>query len=343
MKQLRVAVETQYTVGMATGLGIYARRLVEALRRRDDVEIFEIIDPSFDVWRFDRRLYWDQLRAPWLSRAIGADISHFTGGTLPLRTPHPVVLTLHDLAWLQAYGQGRPYIGWYFGALQSRIARRADAIVTDTECSRFEIADALKVHHSRIVVAGAGVDASFFSIQRQLDASPFLLSVGTVEQRKDLVTAVKVISLLPGLRLVSVGPKTPYVNEVLKTARALDVVERVEVRGYVDEETLISLYARATALIFPSRYEGFGLPPLQALAAGLPAVTSCIPVLQEVLADCAWYAPVADVTAFAKCVEKITQGGQEVTARIDRGRDQARRFSWDSVAEKVMAIYNVLR
>jgi len=340
LKRIRIALETQFAVGTPTGLGVYASGLARALREREDVDVVELQDGRFDLWRFDRRVYWDQIRAPALAARAGADVVHFTGGTLPLRRPRRTVLTLHDLAWLRAVNKGRAYVRWYFGALQPRLARGADALVVDTEVGRSDVAAGLGIDPARIFVAGAGVDDSFFSLQRRPDDPPFALCVGTVERRKDLATAVRALARVPELRLISVGPFTPYADEVRAVAAQLGVSERVELRGYVDAATLRDLYARAAVLAFPSRYEGFGLPPLQALACGLPVAAARIPVVVEVLGDCAAYADPGDVDALAAAFKSALDG---VPAdRVERGRTRARSFTWSSVAQRMMDVYRSL-
>jgi glycosyltransferase involved in cell wall biosynthesis len=337
--KLRVAIETQFARGTPTGLGVYASRLAAALRERADVEIVELTEPGFDLWRFDRRVYWDQLRVRRLARAAGADVVHFTGGTLPWRPPHPCVLTLHDLTWLRAANRGRAYVRWYFGRVQPGLARQADAIVVDTHAARADVADGLGVDPAHITVAGAGVEERFFRVARSPGEIPYVLCAGTVEQRKDLVTAVRAIARIPDVRLISAGPLTPYADEVQREIGRLGLERRVELRGYVDDDELLDLYAHAHALIFPSRYEGFGLPPLQALAAGLPVVASRIAVLEEVLGDCAWFAQRGDDRAFAAQLEAVLMAGPAVDEPVARGRARARDFTWAAVAGRMMSVY----
>jgi glycosyltransferase involved in cell wall biosynthesis len=337
---VRVAVETQYAVGNSTGLGAYATRLFEALRRRGDVDVVALHDKQFDLWRFDRRVYWDQCRAPVLARRARADVVHFTGGTVPLVAPHRTVVTVHDLVWLRGANRGRPYVRWYFGSLQPSLVRRAAAIVVDTNAARADVADGLRISPDRIVVAGAAADDAFFSVVRRPDnAAPFVLSAGTVEERKDLLTAVRAIARIPDVRLVSVGPHTAYAEVVMREAALLGVTARVELRGYVDDATLLDLFSQAAALVFPSRYEGFGLPPLQAQAAGLPVVAVRTPVVEEVLGEHAWFAPAGDDAAFAALMEAVLRGGAEVDARVASARAHVRKFSWDAVAERMSHVY----
>jgi glycosyltransferase involved in cell wall biosynthesis len=340
---VRVAVETQYAIGNSTGLGSYARGLYAALKRRGDVDAVAIQDPRFDLWRFDRRVYWDQIRAPGLARSVQADVVHFTGGTVPVFAPSRTVVTVHDLVWLRGANRGRPYVRWYFGRLQPSLVRRAAAIVVDTMAARADVAEGLRIQPDRIVVAGAAAEDAFHSVVRRPDtAAPFVLSVGTVEERKDLMTAVRALARMSDLRLISVGPETPYAAEVMREAERLRVAERVELRGYVDESTMLGLYAQAIALIFPSRYEGFGLPPLQAQAAGLPVVAARVAVTEEVLGEYAWYAPPGDDAAFAAQLEIVLRGGVDVEARVAAARIRARGFTWDAVAERMSQVYHSL-
>jgi len=237
---------------------------------------------------------------------------------------------------------GRPYVRWYFGSQQPRHASCADAIVVDTEAAKRDVADGLRLDEARISVAGAAADERFFGITSEPSSLPFVLAVGTVEERKDLATAVRAIAKLDSVRLVSVGPPTRYAEDVRREAERLDVGERVDLRGFVDDATLLRLYASAAALVFPSRYEGFGLPPLQALAAGLPVVASRIPVLEEVLGDCAWYASAGDDEAFAGQLRRVLAGGSKVEERVLRGRFHARSFTWQRVADKLVGLYRAI-
>ncbi len=339
MTPLRVALETQFVSGTSTGLGVYAANLAAALRARSDVDVIELRDPGYDVWRFDRRVYWDQMRAPLLARRCHPDVVHFTGGTLPLWTPHPCVLTLHDLAWLHGAVTAPPHAHLYFGKLQGGLSRHADRIATDTMVALDQITERLGIEPSKVAVTGAGVDASWFELTPAPAEPAYVLSVGTVEERKDLITAVRALSAFPMLRLISVGPHTSYAARVRQAAADAGIGERVELRGYVDEATLRTLYAGSSALVFPSRYEGFGLPPLQALAAGVPVVAADIAVLREVLGDCAFFAPVGDAQGFAERLRSVLAGGAGVRELVERGRLHARAHSWAAVAERTVRLY----
>ena len=125
----------------------------------------------------------------------------------------------------------------------------------------------------------------------------------------------------------------------MREAAQRGIAARVELRGYVDDAALLDLFSRASALVFPSRYEGFGLPPLQAQAAGLPVVAARSPVVEEVLGAYAWFAPAGDDAAFAEQLDAVLRGGADVEARVAAARAHARGFSWDAVAERMSHVY----
>jgi glycosyltransferase involved in cell wall biosynthesis len=342
MRPLRVALETQFAYGTGTGLGTYAARIAAALRERPDVELVELAKPELDIWRFDRRVVWDQFVVPALARRAKADVIHFTGGTLPLRPPHPCVLTVHDLAWLAGAMRGRAYTRWYFAGIQRAAMRRADRLAADTETARAEIAQRLGISPEKIAVTGAGVDDRWFGVARSSASQPYALCVGTVERRKDLETAVRALALMPQLRLVSAGMQTPYANDVRRVIAECGLADRVELLGYVGEAALFDLFAGAAALLLPSRYEGFGLPALEALAAGVPVVASDIAVFREVLGECALFALPGDAAAFADALVRVITDAPGTRELIERGRMRARSFTWRSVAQRLVDLYRSL-
>ncbi|MDQ6779946.1 MAG: glycosyltransferase family 4 protein, partial [Candidatus Eremiobacteraeota bacterium] len=234
---------------------------------------------------------------------------------------------------------GRVYARWYFAGLQRTLVTQADRIAADSQTARTELLQHVRFQPDRVLVTGAGVDESYFSIERNIAQTPYLLNVGTVEQRKNLAAALPLLVEHPDLILVSAGPHTTYARDVQQAARALGVENRLRLLGYVSPEALLALYAGALAFVFPSTYEGFGLPPLQALAAGLPVIAADIAVLREVLDSCAWFAAPSDGDALARALREIRRGGTAVESRVSTGRTWARGFGWPAVAERMMRLY----
>ncbi|HTA39382.1 MAG TPA: glycosyltransferase, partial [Candidatus Acidoferrales bacterium] len=207
---MKVAVDAQLTIGTATGIGEYVRGLLDALRA-ENVDVIELSEPTQDPWRFDRRVFWDQVLLPQRTRASGADVLHAASGTIPLRVAIPVVVTVHDVAWLRVQQHTRPYARYYFGRFALERYRHAARIVVDSEFSRGELLEVLdRFDADRISVVYPGVAADFCSVQRRAGDGRTILAVGTIERRKNLELLIRALPELEGARVVAVGPPTPY-------------------------------------------------------------------------------------------------------------------------------------
>lgn len=336
---MKVAIDAQLTVGTATGIGEYAAGLIGALREQG-VDVIALREPRLDPWRFDRRLVWDQVILPWRAARSGAQLLHCAAGTMPVRSRLPIVVTVHDVAWLKVQAHARPYARYYFGVYALRRYARARRIVVDSQFSRGELLDVLNVPPERVDVVYPGVAADFCEVQRRSDGSKTILVPGTVERRKNLEVLLRSLPGLPDARLVSVGPPTPYLATCRELAAALRVGDRVEFRGYVSRSELLDLYATSAVVAVPSRYEGFGYAAAQALCAGVPAVVSDRSSLPEVVGTDAAIVPVDDVGAWRHALREALEGGDSARERARRARGAARtRFAWSSSATSMRAVY----
>ena len=334
---MRVAFDAQLSVGTATGIGEYAMGLSAALRRRG-CDLVELREPDLDPWRFDRRVLWDQVLLPMRARRSRAQVLHCPGGTMPWSTRMPVVVTVHDLAWLRVQGHARAYARWYFGRFSLARYARAAAIVADSEFSAGELREALPHCPAPIAVVYPGVAHDFSALARAGGDGRTILAVGTVEPRKNLALLVRLLPRWPQARLVSVGPHTPYARECAALAERLGVAERVELRGYVAREEVLELYRTAAVAAVPSSYEGFGYAAAQALCAGLPCVVSDRSSLPEVAGGDAEIAPLVDDERWMAAVRAALEGKCDAPAAAARSR-AARRFSWDAAAAAMEEVY----
>jgi glycosyltransferase involved in cell wall biosynthesis len=186
-----------------------------------------------------------------------------------------------------------------------------------------------------------GVDERFAKIERFPDPSPFALVVGTVEARKNLLVLIEALPSLPTLRVIAVGPSTPYAEAVRARAAALNVADRVELRGYIEREELDRLYACATCALIPSQYEGFGYALAEAMCVGLPAIAARSSSLVEVAGDDVPLVAPDDVTAWIDAIGGLLEDGDAAQQRSDALRAGAiARFSWTTAASQVHAIYD---
>lgn len=334
---MRIALDAQLAVGTATGIGEYERGLIGALRS-DGVDVVELREPNLDPWRFDRRLLWDQVLLPRRARASGAQLLHCAGGTMPRNAGMPIVVTVHDVAWLHVQGHARPYARYYFGRFSLRRYRRAARIAVDSSFSRGELLRALRSYDpQRVHVVYPGVAEDFCRLQRSGDGRT-ILAVGTVERRKNLAALIAVLPYLRAARLVAVGPPTPYAAECRTLAQRLGVSDRFEMRGYVAREQLVELYATCAVVALASRYEGFGYAAAQALCAGVPCVVSDRSSLPEVVGDDAHVVPIDDTAAWIDALANALRGGDEEQLREARERAIA-RYAWSASARAMEAVY----
>lgn len=257
---------------------------------------------------------------------------------MPFSASMPVVVTVHDLAWLRVQRHARPYARWYFGRFSLSRYASAAAIVADSEFSAGELRDAMPRYASPIAVVYPGVSSEFSAIARDRGDGRTILAVGTVEPRKNLGFLVRLLPHWPHARLVSVGPHTPYAQRCVELARRLGVSERVELRGYVPRRELLELYRVAAVSAVPSLYEGFGYAAAQALCAGLPCVVSDRSSLPEVAAGDAEVVPIDNEGRWISAVGAALDGARDIPATQARSRAST-RFAWDAAAAAMEDVY----
>ncbi|HXB82583.1 MAG TPA: glycosyltransferase family 1 protein [Candidatus Acidoferrum sp.] len=338
---MKVALDAQLCVGTATGIGEYVAGLSRALRRQQ-LNVVELREPLLDPWRFDRRVLWDQVVLPLRAGASGADLLHCASGTMPLFAGMPIVVTVHDVAWLHVQAHARPYARYYFGRFSLERYRHAAGIIVDSSFSRDALVEVLTgIDRAAVRVVYPGVAREFCDVARIGGDGRTILAVGTVERRKNLELLIRVLPQLNGARIVCVGPQTPYARECEELAGRLGVAGRLELRGYVPREELIALYREAAVVAVPSRYEGFGYAAAQALCAGVPCVVSDRTSLPEIVGNDGGIASIDDAAAWTSMLEAALRGDWESRASRVRAGAVA-RFSWDASAGEVKRVYEAI-
>ena len=311
--------------------GAEALRFVAVTRRPDlvppGIEAVELAARSQE-WRMAVTL-------PRLLRRLRPALAHFQYA-LPLRCPCPAVVTIHDLSFERDPGLMSLADRCVFKVTVPRAARRARRVLTVSERTRRDIEELYSVPAARIVVTPNGVDPVFTPAPVPdhavpvgpvaLPARPYLLFVGAIQARKDPLAAL-VAAEAVGLPLVVVGPERD-------AALAADLRRRgADLRGYVERADLAALYRGAAALVFPSRFEGFGLPLVEAMACGTPVVAVPEPALLEVAGGAAVFVP-ADQLA-----DGVRRALAERDTLVVAGLERARNFSWERTAALTVAAY----
>lgn len=250
---------------------------------------------------------------------------HFQYALPPLPRP-PAVVTVHDLSFERDPSAMGRIDRLTFRAVVPRAVRRAARVLTVSQRTKDDLVRLYRVSPAKIVVTPNGVDPVFAPAPDGGGNGGYVLFVGAIQARKDPLAALEAAEAA-GLPLVAAGPeKEPVLAQELR-ARGADL------RGYVTRDELVDLYRGAVALVLPSRYEGFGLPVLEAMASGTPVVATADPALREVAGDAAVY---ADRTNLGEALRR---------ARIERARlvaaglARAQTFSWAAAARRTADVY----
>ena len=274
-----------------------------------------------------------------LLRQLRPDLAHFLYA-IPPGYRGPAIVTIHDLS----YERLPDVMGFrdrlLFRTQVPRSARRADRVLTGSELTKRDLVERYAVAEERIVVTPYGVDP-FYGPDGPRRDGHYALFVGAIQPRKDPVGAIEALALLNGdLRLVLVGPEKSGGQEVRAAIKRLGVGERVELAGHVEREELAALYRGAACLVFPSRYEGFGLPVVEAMASGTPVVAARAGAVPEVAGDAAVLVEPGDPVALAGGIERALADRERLVAA---GLERAKRYSWVETARRTLDVYRELR
>jgi len=357
----RVLVDLLFLTGTKGGMETYVRRLYSAIPQDSGLEFVGLIAREAEEmdlsWfpgelirsgvRGDDRVAWAlaELRSiPGWARRTNADIIHSPANVGPPKAPVPVVLSVHDLLpfvhpeWVP--GLHAPIVRW----MVRRAARNATRVLTISEASRSDLLTELKIPADRIdlvPLAGSPIAAAT-SVPRE---KSLVLTVGNRMPHKNTETLVRAMAELPPgerptLAITGGGDRDPLPPLVAQ----LGLTSDVEFLGWVTDAELERLYSRATMVAVPTRFEGFGLPVLEAMSRGCPVVCSDLPVLHDVAGDAAAYVEAGDPPAWAATISALLADPSSLSAMTAAGFERAASFSWERTASlTVDAFYRALR
>jgi len=292
---------------------------------------------------------------PLAVRREGLDVVHDPTGVTPFlfgagraRT----VVTVHDVFPWSCPGTSTLLDTLIYRCWLPRLLPRVDAVITVSQASKADIVHYLKVPTDRVHVIYEGVDAAYRPLSNAEVAmiraryglpEGYILFVGSVEERKNLRRLLQAYAWLreTGIQrtLIVVGPRKWKYSGILATLKELNLEEHVIFTGYVPDADLPALYSGADLFVFPSLYEGFGLPPLEAMACGVPVVTSNTSSLPEVVGDAGLMVDPYDVEALAEAMHRVLTDALLREELIHKGLERARQFTWGRAAQETIAVY----
>ncbi len=337
---LRIGVDAWNLPHDRRGLGRYVREVLRVWAARPEPQMHVVLLIPEWPWPWVRRSY---------QRACGYDLPIAMRGAAErvcsvvwypwngaswIARP-PMVATLHDASVFaeapprpDAQREQRPFLA---------AARHARRIITDSTFSKSELVRYLGVHPDRVEVVGLGVGEAFYqAAPPQAADRPYVLFVGEPEARKGLDVLFQAVTLLPPhaarLEVIVAGARGAY---PLPNAPPSMCVRNL---GWVSDEELARLYAGSVALVYPSRYEGFGLPVLEAMAAGAPVIATDIPSLRETAGSAAIFVPPGDPASIAAAIMRLLSHPDLAADLRARGRRHAAPFTWRRTAEGVLTV-----
>jgi len=345
------------------GIGTYIRQLLEAYAQGPD-DVVALLDPAQRAdWpprgavrvapvRAGKYGLFEHVRVPAAARAAGADVLHEPHYTLPLLWTGPAVVTVFDLTHLRFPHFHPPGASLYARTVAGMAVRRAQVVITASEDARRDVVEMLGARPERMRVIPLGVSPEFtpwpaeeleaFRTRHRLPRG-YVLYVGARKRHKNLELLLDAWATMPDNArppLVVAGPAWPGDHPLARRARARGVEHAIHFApGITSDHDLAGLYGAAALYVQPSLAEGFGLPPLEALACGTPVLSSDAGSLPEVLGDAARLLPPHQPAAWAAAVQELLADDAGRAERIARGRAHAARFTWARTAALTRQTY----
>ena len=372
---LRVSLDVSAVPVDPRGAGRYTLELAKALGRRDDLAL-TLVARTGDAGRWAAllpaasvlasapgprplRLAWEQVALPSVLGRQPLDVHHGPHYTMPERARLPVVVTVHDMTFFDhPQWHERAKVPFFRRAIR-QAATRADVIVCVSDATARRLGEVL-APRAQVVVAHHGIDHDHFvpaddpSVSAPEDVAvlegygirePYVAFLGTLEPRKgiDLLVAAfdRVAPAHPDLQLVIAGGRGWSAGGTESALGAMRHPERLVRTGYLDDKVVPVLLRRAASVVYPARAEGFGLPVVEALASGAPAITTAGSVMDELAAGAALTFPSEDVGALAEVVETAVDRPGEQGERRRAGLEVAARYTWTASAEEHVAAYRL--
>ena len=361
---MRIGIDARELCGRATGVGRYLGGLLRewAADSRARAHEFVLYAPepialSLDARRFPTRTiagspgtWWEQVQMPRVVASDHLDVWFAPAYTAPLRLAAPIVVAIHDLSFVAHPEWFRLREGARRRWLTRQTASRAAAVVTISEFSKRELIDRLDVPAGKIHVIPPGIEAgdsrqagSTVSQQPSAISHARVLFVGSIFNRRHVTDLIRAFAPIArahaGASLDIVGDNRSYPREDLRWTIAGEQLEaQVRWHEYVSDEQLGTLYAEARAFAFLSEYEGLGLTPLEALAAGVPPILLDTPIARESCGDAAIYVPVSDLPATTRALESLLFDETVRQRILGAAPAELAKYSWPRAARETLAV-----
>ncbi len=374
---MNIALDYTAALKQSGGIGRYARGLVTTLAGLDRDHHYTLLAAAdapcdgLDFFQsytnFDHKIYplaerwltiaWHRFYLPapveWFSGPI--DLFHSPNFILPPVRRAKTLLTVHDLSFMRHPQGAWPNLRKWLEKVVPRSLARANHVLADSVSTKNDLVDLFHLDPAQITVVGAGVEERFRPITnpahlntvraRYRLPAKFILGLGTLEPRKNFDGLIKAYTQSPAREthhLVIAGGKGWLYDDIFRAAEQSPVTDRIHFTGFVADADLPALYSLADVFAYPSHYEGFGIPVIEAMACGTPVVCANNSCLPEVAGDSAWQVTATDLPALAEALSQIITNISLREKIIVAGLTQAQKFTWTAAAQRLLGVYHQL-
>jgi glycosyltransferase involved in cell wall biosynthesis len=372
-KNIRIGINASKYFGINTGVGRYTSNLCNSISKDkygndyyfylpgrsssstcwNDMKGAQLNEKGIFLQNNTLRILWEQIFLPIKIRKDMLDLFHYTDHAMSLtQRMHPVVITVHDIAYIRFPDLLNKTRQIYKKYILNSSIRKASVIIADSHSTKRDIIEFFKVDEERIKVIHLGVESRFRPIKnvegyrtRNNLPSKMILNIGTLEPRKNVVTLIKAFKKLQergrqDYILVIAGEKGWLYKKIFEEIKSSGMEQSIRILGVISDEDLPLLYNCADLFVYPSLYEGFGLPPLEAMACGVPIITSNTSSLPEVVGNAGIMVDPNDIESLSEEMYKVLND-KELKHRMSRdGLKRSKMFTWEKMVKEVLEIYN---
>jgi len=372
---LRIGINARYLQRHITGIERYTMELIKSMSEIDDIDRFMLFfnkhekvpeitkSPNFENYvspfptkMVFMRILWEELILYREIKKKKIDVFHGPSFVVPFFKPKrcKYVNTIHDLSWFYYPESFTFFNRLFFKLFLPRSIKNSDIVIADSRSTKKDIIKFFHAEPAKIKVVYLGIDEDFSKsaengvnegiLRKYKIPKEYILSIGSLLPRKNVVNMIKAFNGLKkkGLKekLVIIGREAWLYEQIFSVIKDLGIEEEVIFTGYVGDKDLPYLYSMAKLLLFPSLYEGFGLPILEAMACGCPVITSNVSSMPEVAGDATVLIDPKSVKEITAAMDSIINDRKLRSKLIKRGYEQAKKFSWKKTAEETLDIYN---
>ncbi len=368
---MKIGIDARFFGSVGKGLGRYTQKLIENLEkidsenqyfiflRRENYDEYQPVNKNFHKVLADYRWYTfsEQLNMPRILRKYKLDLVHFPHFNVPILYRRPFVITIHDLILIHfptVRGTTLNPLVYKLKFLAYKLTigsavKRAKKIIAVSKFTKNDILENYKIPANKIAVTYESCDLPENNFQKTEEIirkynikKPYLLYVGNAYPHKNLEKLIlafdKVRKINQNLNLVLVGKKDFFYNRLQEKVKN-ENIKNIIFTGFVSDDDLYSIYKNSSLYVFPSLYEGFGLPPLEAMACNTPVVTSDHRCMKEILQDSAYYFKATDVEDISATILQVLNDKSLCAKLVKKGRQQVLKYSWSEMAKQTQKIY----